>query len=51
MIKDWVEGGSIQPVVGKVLKFKDLEGIKEECTRIMTGKGGMGKVVIDIIAD
>jgi len=50
-IKEWVEDGKIKPVVGKVLKFVNLEGIKEECTRIMKGKGGVGKVVINIIAD
>ena len=50
-IKVWVEEGKIKPVVGKVLKFANLEGIREECTRMMKGKGGVGKVVIDIIAD
>ncbi|TVY24898.1 NADPH-dependent alkenal/one oxidoreductase-like protein [Lachnellula hyalina] len=50
-IKTWVEEGKLRPVVGKVLKFADLEGIKEECGRIMKGRGGVGKVVIDIIAD
>ncbi|KAE8445065.1 hypothetical protein EG329_013779 [Mollisiaceae sp. DMI_Dod_QoI] len=50
-IKTWVEEGKIKPVVGKVLKFADLNRIKEECTRIMTGKGGVGKVVIQIIAE
>lgn len=50
-IKEWVEQGKIRPVVGKVLKFRDLEGIKEECTRIMKGNGGVGKVVIEIIAE
>ncbi|TVY54392.1 2-methylene-furan-3-one reductase [Lachnellula cervina] len=50
-IKTWVEEGKLRPVVGKVLKFVDLEGIKEEGERIMKGKGGVGKVVIDIIAD
>jgi NADPH:quinone reductase-like Zn-dependent oxidoreductase len=50
-IKEWVEEGKIKPVVGKVLKFANLEGIKEECTRISKGKGGVGKVVVDIISD
>jgi NADPH:quinone reductase-like Zn-dependent oxidoreductase len=50
-IKGWVEEQKIKPVVGKVLKFANLEGIKEECTRISKGKGGVGKVVIEIIAD
>jgi NADPH:quinone reductase-like Zn-dependent oxidoreductase len=50
-IKEWVEEGKIKPVVGKVLKFAKLEGIREECSRIMKGKGGVGKVVIDIITD
>jgi len=50
-IKEWVEVGKMKPVVGKVLKFANLEGIKDECTRIMNGKGGVGKLVIDIITD
>ncbi|TVY21678.1 2-methylene-furan-3-one reductase [Lachnellula arida] len=50
-IKMWVEEGRLRPVVGTVLKFVDLEGIKGEGERIMMGKGGVGKVVIDIIAD
>jgi NADPH:quinone reductase-like Zn-dependent oxidoreductase len=50
-IKEWVEEGKIKPVVGRVLKFANLEGIKEECTRMMKGKGGVGKVVINVITD
>ena len=50
-IKVWVEEGKIKPVVGKVLKFANLEGIREECIRMKNGKGGVGKVVIDIITD
>jgi NADPH:quinone reductase-like Zn-dependent oxidoreductase len=50
-IKEWVEEGKIKPVVGRVLKFANLEGIKEECTRIMKGKAGVGKVVINVITD
>jgi len=50
-IKEWVEEGKVKAVVGKVLKFTNLEGMKDECTRIMNGKGGVGKVVIEIIAD
>jgi NADPH:quinone reductase-like Zn-dependent oxidoreductase len=50
-IKGWVEEGRIRPAVGKVLKFGNLEGIKEEGMRIMKGKGGVGKVVVSIIMD
>ena len=49
-IKEWVEEGKIKPVVGKVLEFKDLEGIREECMRMSEGKGGVGKVVIEIVS-
>ena len=50
-IRGWVEEGRIQPVVGKVLKFANLEGIKHECMRISKGNGGVGKVVIEIISE
>jgi NADPH:quinone reductase-like Zn-dependent oxidoreductase len=47
-IRGWVEEGKIKPVVGKVLSFDQLELIKEECERIRQGRGGLGKLVIDI---
>jgi NADPH:quinone reductase-like Zn-dependent oxidoreductase len=50
-IKTWIEEGKIRPVVGKVLKFSNLDGIKEECTRISKKKGGVGKLVIEIISE
>ncbi|KUJ11229.1 putative alcohol dehydrogenase [Mollisia scopiformis] len=50
-VRTWVEEHKIRPVVGKVLKFRDLVGIREECGRVMKGKGGVGKVVVEVIAE
>jgi len=32
-------------MVGKVVKFSDLQGIKDVCTQIASAKGGIGKAV------
>jgi hypothetical protein len=51
IVKGWVEEGKIRPVVGKVLGFGDLEGIRRECGRVMDGRGGVGKVVIQLLSE
>ncbi|VUC32860.1 unnamed protein product [Clonostachys rosea] len=49
-LRGWVEQGLIKPVVGKVAKFEDIKAVREGCLEIASGKGGIGKFVIDLEA-
>ena len=43
----YAEEGKLKSVVGRVLPFeRDL--LREACVQIMSGKGGLGKVVIEM---
>lgn len=44
----WIDEGKVKPVVGVKAAFDDLEKIREECQRIYSKKGSVGKFVIDI---
>lgn len=44
----WIDEGKIKPVVGVEATFDDLEKIREECQRIYSKKGSIGKFVINI---
>jgi NADPH-dependent curcumin reductase CurA len=51
-IGQWAEEGKLKAVVGGVVRFDDLNSIREECERIGSGKGGrMGKVVVEIVQE
>ncbi len=47
-ISKLAEEKKIRPVVGRVAKLSDLQGIRDVCTAIKSGKGGVGKFVIEI---
>lgn len=44
----WIDEGSIKPIVGRVAKFDNLKDIREGCQEVFSGKGGIGKFVIEI---
>jgi hypothetical protein len=46
------EEGKLKAVVGGVVRFDDLNSIREECERIGSGKGArIGKVVVEIVQE
>jgi NADPH:quinone reductase-like Zn-dependent oxidoreductase len=45
-IARWVEEGKIKPVIGKTVKLGDIEALREACTQISSGKGGLAKTVV-----
>jgi NADPH:quinone reductase-like Zn-dependent oxidoreductase len=47
-IVTWIEEGKLRPIVGKTLKLEDIEGVRAVYARMVTGKGGIGKVVVEI---
>jgi NADPH:quinone reductase-like Zn-dependent oxidoreductase len=47
-IVTWVEEGKLKPVVGQTLKLEDIKGMRAVYARLATGKGGIGKVVVEI---
>jgi NADPH:quinone reductase-like Zn-dependent oxidoreductase len=48
VVAKWIEEGKIRPVIGKAVKLEDIEAVREACKQIESGKGGIGKVVIEI---
>jgi hypothetical protein len=48
-LSKYVEEGSLSPVVGSRVNIRDLDKVREACNIVYKGKGGIGKVVIDII--
>jgi len=44
-ISNWFQEEKLKSMVGKVVKFSDLQGIKDVCTQIASAKGGIGKAV------
>ncbi len=47
-ISKLAEGKKIRAVVGRVAKSGDLQTIRDACTAIKSGKGSVGKFVIEI---
>ncbi|KIX96914.1 uncharacterized protein Z520_07634 [Fonsecaea multimorphosa CBS 102226] len=48
-IASWVQDGKIRPVVGRTVKFSDIEGVRQGCQEIFDGKG-TGKFVVHILS-
>ncbi|MCJ1253287.1 hypothetical protein MMC24_001098 [Lignoscripta atroalba] len=44
----WAEEGKIRTVVGRTVKLSDLQSVREGCQEVNSGKGGIGKFVIEI---
>jgi len=47
-IASWIEEGKLKPVVGKTVKLEDIHAVREAFAQVWGGKGGIGKVVIEI---
>lgn len=45
----YVEEGKVRPVVGSRVNLRDIDKVREACSVVFKGKGGIGKTVIDII--
>jgi len=48
VLAGWVIEGKVRPVIGRVVKWEDLEGVKALCQFMYDRKGGVGKYVIDL---
>jgi len=44
----WMEEGKLSPVVGRMVKLNDLQGVIQGCEEVLSGKGGVGKFVIEV---
>jgi NADPH:quinone reductase-like Zn-dependent oxidoreductase len=47
-LSGWVEEGKLKPIVGRVVKLSDMEGVRKGCQQVLDGKGGVGKFVVEI---
>jgi NADPH:quinone reductase-like Zn-dependent oxidoreductase len=45
-VSQLAEGGKVKAVVGRTADLDDLQGIRDACTEIKAGKGGLGKFVV-----
>lgn len=43
-----VDAKQLKPVVGEVVKLEDLEAVRRVCDMVYSGKGGLGKFVIEV---
>ncbi|KAJ5232578.1 hypothetical protein N7468_005534 [Penicillium chermesinum] len=48
-IRGWVEEGNLKSIIGKKADFKDINAVRDACTEVYNGKGGLGKSVIVLI--
>ena len=47
-VSQLVEEGKIRAIVGRTAKLSELQEIRDACTAIKAGKGGVGKFVVDV---
>uniref|UniRef100_A0A2D3UM03 Related to oxidoreductase n=1 Tax=Ramularia collo-cygni TaxID=112498 RepID=A0A2D3UM03_9PEZI len=45
-LNNLIQSGVLQPVIGKTAGLNEIEKIRDGCTAILKGKGGIGKFVI-----
>jgi NADPH:quinone reductase-like Zn-dependent oxidoreductase len=46
LIRQWIEEGKLQTVVGSTVHYKDLKAVQNACQVVYNAKGGVGKSVI-----
>uniref|UniRef100_A0A8H7KBS4 Enoyl reductase (ER) domain-containing protein n=1 Tax=Bionectria ochroleuca TaxID=29856 RepID=A0A8H7KBS4_BIOOC len=44
----WVDQGKLRTVVGRVAKLRDVDAVLQGCQEVFSGKGGIGKFVIEV---
>ncbi len=47
-LSQWIDNGMLKPVVGRVAKLENLQEVRAGCQEVFSGKGGIGKFVIEI---
>ncbi|KAG4074371.1 hypothetical protein HA402_008780 [Bradysia odoriphaga] len=47
-LSQYIDDGMLKPVVGRVAKFENLQEVRAGCQEVYTGKGGIGKFVIEV---
>lgn len=48
-LSEYIESGKLKPVVGQRVKIGDIDEVRKACALTRSGKGGIGKTVINII--
>lgn len=46
-----VEDGQLVPVVGATVDFHDIDKVREACSVVDSGKGGLGKTVFEVVRE
>jgi NADPH:quinone reductase-like Zn-dependent oxidoreductase len=47
-IGNMLEKGTIKPLIGSRVKMGDIEAVRRSCSQVLSGKGGVGKLIIDL---
>ena len=50
-LRDYVEYGKLRTVVGTTVELRDLKAVQQACQVVYDGKGGLGKLVIRVVAN
>jgi hypothetical protein len=50
-LREFVEEGMVRTVVGDVVDMRDIEGVRRACQVVYSSQGGLGKVVIRVMAE
>lgn len=48
-LREVVERGALRAVVGEAVSLREVERVREACQRVYDGKGGIGKVVFEVV--
>lgn len=48
---EYVEEGKLRTVVSRTANLRDVEAVKELCHMVYSGKGGTGKMVIQVVEE
>lgn len=47
-LSQWIDQGMLKPLVGRVAKLDNLQEVRAGCQEVYSGKGGIGKFVIEV---
>lgn len=49
LLREYVEKGKLKPVVGTTANMWDIEDVRKACQVVYSNRGGLGKVVIQVV--
>ncbi|KAJ5656424.1 hypothetical protein N7507_008374 [Penicillium longicatenatum] len=50
-LRGYIEDGKLRTVVGTMVELRDIQAVQKACQVVYDGKGGLGKLVIRVVAN